>query len=55
MNDEIVVFDNYSSGEFTWDYKLHFPIPTAEYILNRVGIDINNKDTIQQRKQMGLS
>lgn len=42
MNDEIVVFDNYSS-EFTWDYKLHFPIPTAEYILNRVGIDINNR------------
>ncbi len=42
MNDEIVVFDNYSS-EFAWDYKLHFPIPTAEYILNRVGIDINNR------------
>lgn len=42
MNDEIVVFDNYSS-EFRWDYKLHFPIPTANYILNRVGIDINSR------------
>lgn len=29
--------------DFIWDYKLHFPIPTLQYIMNRSGIDILSK------------
>lgn len=38
----IIDFDNYSQ-DFIWDYKLHFPIPTLTYILNRTGEDILSK------------
>ena len=36
---ELIDFKNYS-GDFEWDYKLHFPIPTESYILNRTGEDL---------------
>lgn len=42
MNKNLVVFADYET-EFIWDEKLHFPIPTANYILNRAGIDINGR------------
>lgn len=33
---ELVNFEQYSD-DFTWDYKLHFPVPTEKYIQNRSG------------------
>ena len=44
LENEVVVvnFEEYS-GDFKWDKRLHFPIPTAEYILNRTDIDINER------------
>lgn len=36
---ELVVFENYSQ-DFIWDKKLHFPIPTLNYVLNRTGQDL---------------
>lgn len=44
MNKSVVEFEKYDV-EFKWDKKLRFPIPTANYILNRVGIDINSRHT----------
>lgn len=35
----IVNFTEYSN-DFYWDFKLHFPIPTLNYILNRTGEDL---------------
>lgn len=35
----IVNFNEYSN-DFYWDFKLHFPIPTLNYILNRTGEDL---------------
>ncbi len=35
----IVNFYEYSN-DFYWDFKLHFPIPTLNYILNRTGEDL---------------
>lgn len=36
---KLIKFQDYSDT-FEWDYVLHFPIPTANYVLNRTGIDI---------------
>lgn len=36
---KLIDFKEYSDT-FEWDYILHFPIPTASYILNRTGIDV---------------
>lgn len=38
----IINFYDYSQ-DFIWDYKLHFPIPTRTYILNRTGEDMLSK------------
>mgnify|MGYP003483089833 CR=1 FL=1 len=37
---ELVNFEEYHE-DFTWDFKLHFPIPTLNYILNRMGWDVS--------------
>lgn len=39
---ELVDFEKYDE-DFKWDMKLHFPIPTKTYILNRIGYDLSIK------------
>lgn len=47
---ELVQFENYSN-EFYWDKKMHFPIPTNKYILERTGIDLGDRyDTDEEAK-----
>ena len=36
---ELIDFERYI-GDFTWDYKLHFPVPTLNYITQRTGEDL---------------
>lgn len=44
--NEIINFDLYDN-DFKWDYKLHFPIPTLDYIKRRTGDSLsNNFDTL---------
>lgn len=46
---KLVNFQDYSDT-FEWDYVLHFPIPTANYVLNRTGIDIMSlKNNLEQQ------
>lgn len=41
----LVNFEEYSK-DFVWDYKLHFPVPTLEYIFNRMGWNLQKgRDT----------
>lgn len=37
--NKLVEFEKYNS-DFNWDYKLHFPVPTLNYILRRTGQDV---------------
>lgn len=46
---KLIKFQDYSDT-FEWDYVLHFPIPTANYVLNRTGIDIMTlKNNLEQQ------
>lgn len=36
---ETIIFEDYNQ-DFNWDRRLHFPIPTLTYILNRTGQDL---------------
>lgn len=36
---ELVNFELYNN-DFEWDYNLHFPIPTINYIIRRTGTDL---------------
>lgn len=46
---KLIKFQDYSDT-FEWDYVLHFPIPTANYVLNRTGIDIMSlKNNLEQQ------
>lgn len=55
MEEYIVDFEKYS-GDFKWDNLLHFPVPTAEYVLNRSGIDVNKRhETSVEANAMLLS
>ena len=36
---ELVNFELYNE-DFEWDYKLHFPLPTLEFIKKRTGEDM---------------
>lgn len=48
MLNEVVKFEK-KTADFIWDKQLHFPIPTANYVLNRVGIDVNERhDTMEE-------
>ena len=43
----LVDFKEYEQ-DFKWDDKMHFPIPTLNYILNRMGYDIaNGRDEVE--------
>lgn len=46
---KLIKFQDYSDT-FEWDYVLHFPIPTVNYVLNRTGIDIMSlKNNLEQQ------
>lgn len=52
---KIVDFKKYDA-DFIWDKLLHFPVPTANYVLNRTGVDVNARhDTTTEANAMLLS
>ena len=36
---ELINFELYNE-DFVWDYRLHFPIPTINYVMRRTGTDL---------------
>lgn len=47
---ELVNFNLYKE-DFTWDYTMHFPVPTISYVLRRTGINITDRyDTTEEAK-----
>jgi len=50
----LVRFEEYEK-DFIWDYKLHFPVPTIEYIYNRMGWNIKNGREYSEAKGYVLS
>ncbi len=52
---ELVNFELYNE-DFEWDYKLHFPVPTLEFIKKRTGEDmLESFDTALQAKGSVIS
>lgn len=52
---ELVNFELYNE-DFEWDHKLHFPVPTLEFIKKRTGEDmLESFDTALQAKGSVIS
>jgi len=49
----IIDFNEYST-DFTWDNILHFPVPTIQYVNNRVGINMVEVTGSQQQASITL-